>query len=340
MPAYRRLPTSALSVAAVLALHAGPGCKGARPTPEGADFLAAPAAPAAPAGPVRFEGAGVVLLRDGDVAGWRLKAGPDYYDGATLYEAINGAGAAYVAYGFQQMAKADYAPEGLAGVTEDVVVEAYRMKTPLGAFGKYSEERSSCDPPGADPGPGCSRGSDRILHKGEWFVKVTTYDDSEAAVRELRRVAEGIARRTPGEIVVPPGATRLPEAGRRPNSVVYRPAALLGIDALGDGFQADYEAAGARWSLFVKEAGDAGRAAEVLAGLTNAAAGAGFAKAGAKPEAVAGLGDEALAVETAAGWLVAARRGGDVAGGVEFASREAAIAAAAELLTPGPTTPQ
>ena len=331
-----------LSVLAASA--AGPlGCKADAPDKlKGEDFLGEPDPPrpgAGAAGPAKFEGAGVVMPRGADVPGWKLKQGPDYYDSSNLYEVINGAAAGYLAYGFKQMAKADYAPDGIP-FTEEIVVEAYQMKSPLAAYGKWSEERSSCDPTDRDKPPGCSRGSDRILYQGQWFIKVTTYDDSPAAVAELHKLATAIAKRTPGDAKVPDDADRLPADNRKDHSVVYRPKGLLGIGSLGDGFQADYEKGEAQWSLFFKRLDKPPRTAELLARLRHDAAAPGFAKEGTKTEAVPGLGEEALAVQTTDGWMVAARLGDVVAGGVEFGSKDAAVAAARQMLTPAAAVPQ
>ncbi len=326
----------------LIALLVLSACNKSAPRDErGEDFLAAPApsTDAGPKGPASFEGAAQALLRDGDLQGWTLKQGPDLYNSSNLYEVINGAGAGYLAYGFKQMAKADYAPQGVE-LTEDVVVEAYQMTSPLAAYGKWSEERASCDPPAQDKPPGCSRGSDRVFHKGAWFVKVTTYDDSPAAVKELHRIAEAIAKRTPGDSQAPADASRLPTTSRKPHSVVYRPKALLGLEGLGNGFQADYTLDDAEWSLLFKRTPSAGEAAAVLGRLRNDAAQAGFAKEGTAVQAVAGVGEEALAVETTAGWIVVARQGTLVAGGVEFSSRQAGVVATQEMLTATPTNPQ
>jgi len=315
--------------------------KSAPPEEPGEDFLAepTPTANTAPKGPASFEGAAQGLLRDGDVQGWKLKQGPDLYNSSNLYEVINGAAAGYLAYGFKQMAKADYSPQGVE-LTEDVVVEAYQMTSPLAAYGKWSEERASCDPPSKDKPPGCSRGSDRIFHKGAWFVKVTTYDDSPAAVKELHRIAEAIAKRTPGTSQAPADAAHLPTTSRKSHSVVYRPRALLGLEGLGDGFQADYVLGEAEWSLLFKRTPSAGEAAAVLGRLRNDAAQTGFAKEGGATQAVADLGEEAMAVETAAGWIVVARQGTLVAGGVEFSTRQAGVAATQEMLTAATKIPQ
>jgi len=331
------MPVFALTV--LLALGA---CNKSAPQQEpGEDFLAppTPAGAAAPKGPASFEGAAQVLLRTGDVQGWTLKQGPELYNSSNLYEVINGAAAGYLAYGFKQMAKADYASQG-AELKEDVVVEAYQMSSPLAAYGKWSEERASCDPPAKDKPPGCSRGSDRVFHKGAWFVKVTTFDDSPAAVKELHRIAEAIAKRTPGDAKAPADASHLPTASRKPHSVVYRPNALLGLEGLGDGFQADYAAGEVEWSLLLKRTTSAGEAAAVLGRFRNDATQTGFAKAGAGVQDVAGLGEQALAVETTAGWIVVARQGALVTGGVEFSTREAGVTATREMLTRAGKSPE
>ena len=189
-------------------------CKSTPPTEEGADFLSEPAAPK-DTGPVVFRGAGEHLPRGDEVAGWKRKEGPSYFDTGTLYEVINGASAGYLAHGFKEMAKIDYRPDGIE-FKEDIVVESYRMTSPLAAYGKFSEERASCDAqPSASDVPGCSRGSDHIFFTGSFFVRVTTYDDSPAAVTQLTRFATVLAKKIPGKISIPVGATRLPKAHQK-----------------------------------------------------------------------------------------------------------------------------
>jgi len=304
----------------------------------GEDFLAEPKAPPTPPAAAEFKRTGAILPRDGEVKGWRLKEGPAYYDSSTLYEVINGASPGYLAYGFVELAKADYRPEGLS-FGEEIVVEAYQMKSPLAAFGKWSEERSSCDPPGADPGPGCSRGSDRVLHKGPYFVKIVTYDDTPIAVEQLRRMAEGIAKRIPGEATQPPGAARLPTEGMTANSLIYKAGDLLGVNQLGEGFQADYILAGDEFSLYVKSEASEAAAAAVLAKLRRAAASPGFAKEGAKPEEAAPEQGKGFAIETDYGWFSVVQRGAELAGGAELDSRNSALARAAKMLTKSQVVP-
>ena len=299
----------------------------ARPGGEGAGGAAA-----AGPDPAKFEGAGIALPRPGDVPGWRLKEHPTYHGPDGLAEVIDGAAAGYLAYGFVELARAEYAPPAGGPLQQDVEVEAYRMRTSLAAFGKYSEERASCDSPGKDPGPGCSRGSDRILHKGDWYVRVGTFDDTDAAQAELVRFGQVVARRTPGEVHVPEDAGRLPAEGRKANSLLYRPADLLGVPALGDGFSADYDSGGDSYSLFFKRADDERAARGVLAAFRKATAGPGFAAAGRSHQPVDEVGEDAAAVEREDGWTVVAQAGAVVAGAVECDTRAAAAARVTALL--------
>lgn len=324
-----RVPRHNLRVLIALALTLA--CK-EPPADTGEDFLKPPPAPEK-TGPALFKGSGKSLPRDGEIKGWRLKEGPAYYDSSTLFEVINGAASGYLAYGFVSLAKADYRPDGIT-YAEDIVVEIYRMKTALAAFGKYSEERSSCDKPSDDPRPGCSRGSDRIFHKGEHFVRVVTYDDSPSAVEELGRVASAVAAKMTGKSEPPAAALQLPSEGQKANSVVYKPRNMLGIDALGNGFQADYVEAEDEYSLFVKPiAGGVEKSIEAFAKLRRALNQPGLAKEGVKPLPIAGLGDEATALQTNYGWILCLRSGSTILGAVEADSQATAEKQARRLLT-------
>ncbi len=140
------------------------------------------------------------LPGDQAIEGWRLTSGPETFDAKRLFEAIDGAAERFVDLGFESMVKAVYRPEGIP-YHEELVVEVYRMTSPLAAFGIYQAEAEDCDR--AAGGPGCARGSDRVLRKGRFFVKVTTYDDSKPAVAELARVAKWVADHLEGDDRVP-----------------------------------------------------------------------------------------------------------------------------------------
>jgi hypothetical protein len=74
-----------------------------------------------------------------EVTGWKQSGEIQTFIPKNLYEYINGAADLYFAYDFQELKVAEYQNEKKASVTVDV----YRHRTPLYAFGIYSQERLS-----------------------------------------------------------------------------------------------------------------------------------------------------------------------------------------------------
>ena len=74
-----------------------------------------------------------------EMTGWKQSGEIQTFIPKNLYEYINGAADLYLTYDFQELKVAEYQNEKKASVTVDV----YRHKTPLYAFGIYSQERLS-----------------------------------------------------------------------------------------------------------------------------------------------------------------------------------------------------
>jgi hypothetical protein len=157
----------------------------------------------------------VLPLPDG-AAGWRAKGPADRYDRRTIFEYIDGHGEVYLAYGMNACDTRRYAgPEGEG----DVVVDAFEMATPAGAYGVFTHSREG-EP--ADVGQGGSFGFGSLLFwKGRYFVSVYAERESaparEAVTALGRAVASSIA-----ETGEPPAlAARLPRAGLDEATLVY-----------------------------------------------------------------------------------------------------------------------
>jgi hypothetical protein len=69
--------------------------------------------------------------------GWNQSEEVQTFVPKTLFEYINGAADLYLAYDFEELKSAEYHNDKKASVTVDV----YRHKTPIDAFGIYSQER-------------------------------------------------------------------------------------------------------------------------------------------------------------------------------------------------------
>jgi hypothetical protein len=72
-----------------------------------------------------------------EMAGWKQSGEVQIYSPANLYDYINGGADLYLKYDFQELKVADYINDQKASVT----IEVYRHKTPVHAFGIYSQER-------------------------------------------------------------------------------------------------------------------------------------------------------------------------------------------------------
>lgn len=70
-----------------------------------------------------------------EVVGWKQSGEIQTYKPDTLFEYIDGGADLYLAYDFQELRMAEYSNEKKASV----VIEIYHHKTPIDAFGIYSQ---------------------------------------------------------------------------------------------------------------------------------------------------------------------------------------------------------
>jgi hypothetical protein len=217
------------------------------------------AAPAA-----SFEGVAAHLPHP-EVRGWRAGA-PRTFDSGSLYTYMDGGSDAYIEYGFERMAVADYHPAS-GGASKTVQIEVYDMGMPASAFGRFS--RLAVE--GGDPAElaqrwvdvgagGIASGTDLAFWKGQLMVKLTYLDESPDATEEslrsaAREVLLPIAREMvgalPGEVTPLPDVERLPDAGLMPHSEIRYGRAALGLEELAGTIAAEYDVSGKRMRLYV-----------------------------------------------------------------------------------------
>jgi hypothetical protein len=186
------------------------------------------------------------------VAGWRLSGEIQTFHPETLFEYINGGADLYLTYDFQELKVAEYSTEKKASVT----IEAYRHKTPIHAFGIYSQERLP-DANFLDIG---SQGyiETNVLNflAGPYYVKISSFktgaDDREILITFAKKVSEAL-----GPIgTLPSILSSFPEEGKKKNSAKFIAVKFLGYAFLHSAFIADYEVSGMKFKLFVIEAAD------------------------------------------------------------------------------------
>lgn len=188
------------------------------------------------------------------IDGFTLDGKPAKYGPDNLYEYINGAADAFLAYDFEELGAGTYK----AADKSEVSVDVYRHRDALRAFGMYTQER----PNGSQPLPVGVEGYEGEQHfefvAGAYYVKLA------GKTSLLRGIAEKIAPLLPGTREAPALFKAFPAGGKLLRAEKLATRDFLGHAFLHDGFTVPYEVEGAKFRLFVIEGRDTADAAEML----------------------------------------------------------------------------
>lgn len=187
-----------------------------------------------------------------EVPGWNQSGEIQTFIPKTLYEYINGAADLYLAYDFEELKVAEYQNEKKASVTIDV----YRHKTPVDAFGIYSQERlPNANYLDAGVQGYCEKNTLNFL-SGNYYVKINSFntgaDDQEILFAFAKMVSANLGEKG----AVPPILTAFPGEGKVTNSEKFISKKFLGYAFLHSAFTADYELPDKKFKLFIIESGD------------------------------------------------------------------------------------
>ena len=184
-----------------------------------------------------------------EVAGWKRSVEIQTFSPKTLYKYIDGAADLYLMYYFQELKVAEYQNEKKASVTVDV----YFHKTPIHAFGIYSQERL----PNANFINVGAQGyiENNVLNflTGPYYVKISSYstgaEDQEILLTFAKKVAESLGEK--GSL--PSVLSSFPEEGKKRSSEKFINKNFMGYSFLHFAFTADYELSGTKFKLFLIE---------------------------------------------------------------------------------------
>jgi hypothetical protein len=183
-----------------------------------------------------------------EVPGWAFSRAPRSFTAENLWELIDGAADGFVTYGVQEMVIADCTQ---AGTGYQAVIEIYQMKDPLNAFGKYSEERNP-DYQFLNVGnEGYSGGTSVNFWTGQYYVKITTFEEKDQIKQEIVKLAQSVAAKvtTPG--TAPRELSYFPTENQLPHATLYIPKDVLAQSYFTNGFQARYKAGQAEYKLIL-----------------------------------------------------------------------------------------
>ena len=169
-----------------------------------------------------------------------------------LFDYIDGAADLYLRYRFRELRVAEYRNP----VGDLITVEIYRHKTPVDAFGIYSQEQPP-DPAVLDIGVR-SYVHDTILNflAGEYYVKISAYqrvlDTQKTLETFARQVADNLNAQDPeAERAMIGILACFPQERKRLYSEQYVARNFLGYDFLSSGFTAEYADSNDAFRLFI-----------------------------------------------------------------------------------------
>jgi hypothetical protein len=239
-------------------------CDGGRTAVKDESPAAAPAA-GATASPQLL----ALLPAENEVPGWTLSRAPRSFTAENLWELIDGAADGFVTYGVQEVVTADYRQ---AGTRDEAVLEIYQMKDPLNAYGKYAEERSPEYRFLEVGNEGYSGGTSINFWAGQYYVKITTFQERDALHREMVRLAQSVAAKVPARGGAPRELSYFPGKNLLPNTTRYLPKDVLAQSYFTNGFEARYKAGEKESRLIVIVLDSAAAAREGLARYREAVA--------------------------------------------------------------------
>lgn len=187
-----------------------------------------------------------------EMAGWKPHGEIQIYSPANLYDYINGGADLYLKYDFRELKVAEYRNDRKASVT----IEVYRHKTPVHAFGIYSQERLA-DANYLEVGAqGYSEKGVLNFLAADCYVKMAGVDIGPEEQGVLLAFAKKVVDHCGGKGALPSILSSFPGEGEKRNSEKFISREFLGYAFLHSAFTADYELSGKKFKLFVIEGRD------------------------------------------------------------------------------------
>jgi len=187
-----------------------------------------------------------------EMAGWEQSGEIQTFSRTNLYDYIDGGADLYLKYDFQELKVAEYRNNQKASVT----IEVYRHKTPVHAFGIYSQER-------LDNASYIEVGAQGYSEKGvlnfltaDCYVKMSSVDVGPEEQAVLLAFAKKLVDNWGGKGSLPLILSSFPRAGKKKNSEKFIAREFLGYSFFHSGFTTDYELAGRKFKLFLIEGTD------------------------------------------------------------------------------------
>jgi hypothetical protein len=184
-----------------------------------------------------------------EMAGWKQSGEIQIYSRANLYDYIDGGADLYLKYDFQELKVAEYQNDRKASVT----IEVYRHKTPVHAFGIYSQERLGNANYLEVGAQGYSEKGVLNFLAANYYVKMSSVDVGPEDQVVLLAFAKKVVENLGGKGSLPSILSSFPREGEKKNSEKFISREFLGYAFFHSAFTADYELSGKKFKLFLIE---------------------------------------------------------------------------------------
>ncbi|MCX7973546.1 MAG: hypothetical protein N3B16_03500 [Candidatus Aminicenantes bacterium] len=190
---------------------------------------------------------------------WFLSQEPEFYGPSNLFEYIDGASEAYLAYDFQGLIVGLYQRE--KDKDPVITVEIYDMGETIKAYGIYSSERPT-------EGNFVEIGLEGYLEEGalhflasSFYIKIFSFLPPDEAEKLVLLFGQEIAKLIPQDLNWQPPEKLFPPTGLKPYSIKFILKNFLGFDYLHNALIAAYERDGLTFEAFIIQAQDKDEAA-------------------------------------------------------------------------------
>lgn len=187
-----------------------------------------------------------------EMAGWTQSDEIQIFSPENLYDYINGGADLYLKYDFRELKVAEYKNDRNTSVT----IEVYRHKSPVHAFGIYSQERLGNANYVEVGAQGYTEKGTLNFLAADCYVKMSSIDTGPDEQEVLLAFAKKIVENLGGKGSLPAILSAFPEEGKKPHSEKFIAREFLGYSFFHSGFTADYEIFGKKFKLFVIEGTD------------------------------------------------------------------------------------
>lgn len=140
------------------------------------------------------------------------------FPGRAIFDYIDGEGEIVLEYGFIAVKIQEYK---IPNTEESMNVDIYAMTEPAEAFGIYSLYRESAGAPIDIGNEGMKAPFQLMFWKGKYFIKITTYRDSQELQDGMEHIARWVAGKITQEGEIPAVVNSLPEKGLDKQSITY-----------------------------------------------------------------------------------------------------------------------